>query len=137
MTPPEAAALLGIACGFDNRQPSEEAAIAWAAALGDVSFADARAAVVDHYSREATWLMPASIRRSVRRIRDRRLEVAGELTPPRDLDPDDVGAYQRWLRGARRAAADGHVEPAQPGLVSAPARMRALVAAAAPKAEVE
>ncbi len=136
MTPAEAAALLGIACGFDNRQPSEEAALAWSAALADVSFVDARDAVVAHYSRETTWLMPALIAREVRRARSRRLETAPVLEPPREV-ADDPAAYIRWLRGANRAVADGRSLPAVEAGVSAPGRLRALVAGAAAGSEVE
>ena len=137
MTPKECVALCRLvqaACPQQAIDPSTPDA--WHQLLDDVRAEDAVVAVRE-IARRQPFVSPAEIRAEVRRVRGRRLEVAGELTPPRDLDPDDVAGYQAWLRGARRSAADGHVEPPPLGLVSAPARMRALVAAAAPKAEVE
>lgn len=106
MTPAEAQMLLGIAASFDNRKPSEEAAIAWSHALGELPFADCRDAVVAHYRRSTDWIMPGHIITAVKQVRAKRIEDHPPLTPPPDLDPIETTA---WLRGARRRIADGEV----------------------------
>lgn len=137
MTPTECVALCKLAStAFPHQAIDRDTPKVWLPLLSDLRVEDARDAVVEIAKRER-FVSPADIRREVGRVRARRLEVAGELVPPRDLDPDDVAGYQRWLRGARRDAADGTPPLVEVGMVSAPARMRALVAAASPKAEVE
>ena len=96
--------LLGIAASFDNRKPSEEAAIAWAYALEDIRFIDARDAIVAHYRASSDWLMPQKVISEVRRIRAKRIAEAGDLTPPPDLTPVQTIA---WLKDARRRIGDG------------------------------
>lgn len=112
MNTQEAAALLGIAAAFDNRKPDADAAQAWAIALSDIRFEDARDAIVAHYRMSSEWLMPVKVIAEVRRIRDKRLADYGAPTPPPDLDPDDVLAFQRWLRDERKAIGDGAKTPA-------------------------
>ena len=104
MTPAEAQVLLTMAAAYDNRRPSEDAAKAWAAALGDLRFEDCRDALIGHYARSTDWLMPAMLREPVRQIRAKRIAAAGPLTPPPDLTPAET---IRWLAGARAAIADG------------------------------
>lgn len=96
--------LLGIAASFDNRKPSEEAAISWAVALDDIRFVDARDAIVAHYRASSDWLMPQKVISEVRRIRTKRIAEAGDLTPPPDLTPLETLA---WLKEARRRIGDG------------------------------
>ncbi|MGZ4519746.1 MAG: hypothetical protein ACXVGA_03710, partial [Mycobacteriaceae bacterium] len=67
MTPAEAQTLLGIAASFDNRKPSEEAAIAWSHALNGFRFVDCRDAIVAHYRVSSEWLMPAKVVAEVKR----------------------------------------------------------------------
>jgi hypothetical protein len=112
MTPTEAAALLTICAAYDNRKPDPDAAKAWAMALDSYRFEDCRAAIVTHYRTSREWIMPADVITAVKRTRTGRLEDAAPC-PPAGLDPDDTSAYTRWLRGVRRAIADGcevHVE---------------------------
>ena len=104
MTPQEAAALLGVAAAFDGRKPNPEAATAWAAALGDTRFTDARDAIVTHYQAGSDWVMPGHVLTEVRHVRSKRIAEAGPLTPPPDLDPIETNA---WLLEARRRVADG------------------------------
>lgn len=104
MTPTEAQVLLTMASTFDNRKPSEDAAKAWAAALDDQRFEDCRLAVIEHYRTSAEWLMPATVRIAVRRIRSKRIAEGGTLTPPPDLTPTETC---RWLATARQALGDG------------------------------
>ena len=98
--------LLGIAASFDNRKPSEEAAIAWSHALAGLPFVDCRDAVVAHYSTSSEWIMPAQIRTHVKKVRAKRIDDHPPLTPPPDLTPAQTIA---WQREARRRIADGEV----------------------------
>lgn len=106
MTPAEAQMLLGIAASFDNRKPSEEAATAWAVALDNIRFVDARDAIVAHYRTSSEWLMPQKVISEVRRIRSKRIAEAGDLTPPPDLTEPETRA---WMREAKRRIGDGEV----------------------------
>lgn len=105
MTPSEAQLLLTMAATVDNRKPDEDAAKAWAAMLDDLRFDDCRIVVIEHYKRSTEWLMPATIRAEVKRIREKRLADTPEPTPPEGLSPAD---YQRWLKDVRRQIADGN-----------------------------
>lgn len=106
----EAAILLGHAAAFDNRQPSEAAAEAWAAALHDIPLdADAKAAVAAYYTtppqnpNERLWILPHHIRTLRSKIRSKRLEnfqyepIAGET----------VGEFMARYRGQVQAIASG------------------------------
>jgi hypothetical protein len=108
MTPAEAQTLLGIAASFDNRKPSEEAAIAWSHALGDLPFADCRDAIVTHYQASSDWLMPARVIVEVKHTRAKRLHDHPPLTPPPEL-ADDPAAQIAWRADANRRIADGEV----------------------------
>lgn len=104
MNTQEAAALLAVAAAFDNRKPDPDAAMAWAIALEDVRFNDARDAVVAHYRTSSEWLMPQRVISEVKRIRAKRIAEAGDPTPPPDLTPVETLA---WLRDTKRRIGDG------------------------------
>ena len=104
MTPAEAQMLLGIAASFDNRKPSEEAAVAWSHALDGFRFVDCRDAIVAHYRSSSEWLMPARIIAEVKRIRAKRIEEHPPLTPPAGLTPIETTA---WLKEARHRVGNG------------------------------
>lgn len=104
MTPAEAQVLLSMASAFDNRKPDADAAKAWAAALDDLRFEDCRVVLIDYFKTSTDWLMPATIRAGVKRIRAKRIEEHPPLTPPPDLDPIETTA---WLKAARRRIGDG------------------------------
>lgn len=106
MTPAEAQLLLGIAASFDNRKPSEEAAIAWSHALGDLPYNDCRDAVVAHYRVSSEWLMPAKVITEVKRIRAKRINDHPPLTPPSGLEPAQT---IEWLKEQRRRIGNGEV----------------------------
>lgn len=123
----EAAILLGHAAAFDNRQPSEAAAEAWAAALHDIPLdADAKAAVAAYYTtppqnpNERLWILPHHIRTLRTKIRNARLENFVYTPPPGDRDPH----YLARLRGQAQAIASGHVPPPteRPALAGAPSK---------------
>ena len=100
MTPAEAQMLLGIAASFDNRKPSEEAAIAWAAVLGDLEFTACRDAIVRHYRESREWIMPADVVSGVRLIAAERMRPFGLLVPPASIqgDPAEERKWRLWAR---------------------------------------
>lgn len=106
----EAAILLGHAAAFDNRQPSEAAAEAWAAALHDIPLdADAKAAVAAYYTtppqnpNERLWILPHHIRTLRSKIRSKRLENF-QYEP---LPDETVGEFMARYRGQVQAIASG------------------------------
>jgi hypothetical protein len=81
---------------------------AWHDLLGDLPFADCRAAVTA-VGRRQPFIAPCEIRDAVRAIRDQRLDAAEpHLEPPSGLDGP---AYQTWLISARKRIADGTSDP--------------------------
>jgi hypothetical protein len=108
----EAAALLGHCSAFDNRQPSEAAAIAWASALYDVPFDDdSRAAVAAYYTtapqdpNQRLWILPHHVRTLRSKIRSARLENF-QYEPLSDETPAE---YLARYRGQVQAIASGRV----------------------------
>lgn len=108
----EAAILLGHAAAFDNRQPSEAAAEAWAAALHDIPLdADAKAAVAAYYTtppqnpNDRLWILPHHIRTLRSKIRSKRLENF-QYEPHPD---ETVGEFMARYRGQVQAIASGRV----------------------------
>ncbi len=108
--PAEAAGLLSYAAATDNREVTETAAHAWAAALDDkVTPRDGKAAIDAHRSTSVDWLMPAHINAEVRRIRRQRLDGMETPQPPEALD--GIPARElAWQREYRRAVGDGSTE---------------------------
>lgn len=104
MTPTEAAALLAVCAAYDNRKPDPDTAQAWALALDGIRFHDARDVIVDHYKQSTDWIMPAHVRRGVKKLRGKRLEAMADPIPPADLTPLQTIA---WLKDVRRRIADG------------------------------
>jgi len=97
--------LLTLAAAFDRRNIGETDSIAWHAALGDLAFADAQAAVVGHYQDSREFVMPADVRSRVKAARRDRL--AREVIPAPEADPDLPGRYRSALAAAVRRIADG------------------------------
>jgi hypothetical protein len=113
MTPAEAATLLSVAAAYDNRKPDADAAQAWALALVGLRFLDCRDVVVAHYQKSGDWIMPHHVISEVRRLREKRLHLAGDPTPPPNLTPLETIA---WLKATRRTIADGEqVDGTYPG----------------------
>lgn len=112
MNEKEAATLLGYCAAFDNRKPSQAAAVAWASALHDVALdADTKAAVDAYYTtapkdpETKLWILPHNVRTLRSKIRSKRLEnfqyepIAGETT----------AQYLARYRGQVQAIASGRV----------------------------
>lgn len=110
MNPKEAAELLGHCSAFDNRKPSQAAAIAWASALHDVPLDnDATAAVASYYTTPPKdpdgklWILPHHVRTLRTKIRNARLENF-QYEP---IGDETVPEYLARLRGQVKAIASG------------------------------
>jgi hypothetical protein len=110
----EAAELLGHCTAFDNRQPSEAAAIAWASALHDLPLDnDTKAAVAAYYTtppqdpNQRLWILPHHVRTLRSKIRSSRLENF-QYEP---LPDETVREYLARYRGQVQAIASGRVAP--------------------------
>jgi hypothetical protein len=127
MNPREAAQLLGHCAAFDNRKPSQAAAMAWAAALHDIPLDDdARAAVAAYYSTPPKdpdgklWILPHHVRTLRSKIRSARLENF-QYEPVADETPVEFLAR---YKGQVQAIASGRVAAptGQPALDGGPSR---------------
>lgn len=112
MNEKEAAVLLGHCAAFDNRKPSQAAAIAWAGALHDVPLdQDTKAAVAAFYStppkdpETRLWIQPHNVRTLRAKLRDARLENF-QYEP---IGDETVPEYLARLRGQRHAIASGRI----------------------------
>lgn len=112
MNPREAAQLLGHCAAFDNRKPSQAAAMAWAAALHDVPFDDdARAAVAAYYTTPPRdpdgklWILPHHVRTLRSKIRSKRLENFQYEPLPDETPAEFLVRY----KGQVQAIASGRV----------------------------
>lgn len=107
MNPREAARLLGHAAAFDNRKPSEAAAVAWSVALSDVPLdEDALAAVARFYGTppprpgERLWIQPHDVRTHRRAIRSARAEHFVYAPPAVDESGERyLARYRQQLEG--------------------------------------
>jgi hypothetical protein len=112
MNPREAAELLGHCAMFDNRKPSQGAAVAWASALHDIPLdADAKAAVASYYTTPPKdpdaklWIMPHHVRTLRSKIRSARLENF-QYEP---IGDETVPEFMARYRGQVQAIASGRV----------------------------
>lgn len=112
MNPQEAAALLGHCAAFDNRKPSQGAAVAWAAALHDVPLDnDAKAAVAAYYTTPPKdpdaklWILPHHVRTLRTKIRNARLENFQYEPLPDETPAEFLARY----KGQVQAIASGRV----------------------------
>lgn len=110
MNPTEATQVLAKAAAYDNRQPDQAAALAWAESLDrDMPLADALRIVGEHYRDERAWVMPADINRRWRALGKARLETAvrmGLPEPPDEL-ADTPGDWAAWKKAQIRAIRAG------------------------------
>lgn len=110
MTLDETIDLLTAAAAFDQRTVGQADAMAWHAAVGDLDFTDAQAAVIGHYRDTRERVMPADIRKRVKAIRADRLARGIVPAPPAEL-ADDPGRYAEMIRAQVRRIADGYDLP--------------------------
>lgn len=127
MNPREAAELLGHCAAFDNRKPSQGAAVAWAAALHDVPFdSDAKAAVASYYTtppkdpEAKLWILPHHVRSLRSKLRSARLENFQYEPLPDETPAEFLARY----KGQVQAIASGRVAApsGRPALEGGPSR---------------
>lgn len=81
----------------------------WHELLGDLRFEDARMALVE-VVKSQPFVSPAEIRDQVKRIRGRRIDAYGPISPPDDIE--DTPAVERvWFREMIRRIGDGELQP--------------------------
>lgn len=85
MTPEEIIDLLTLAAAVDGREVGQADVAAWHMIIGDLDFADARQALVEHYQDSRFKVMPADIRQRVKAVRRARLDRALLAAPPPEL----------------------------------------------------
>lgn len=115
MTPDEAARLLAACAAFDNRQPSEIAKQAWAAALRDLPLDnDTFDAVARFYSAPTVpgetgrrWIEPHHVRTWRTKIREERLGATIPAYEPPPV-PETGADFITRRRAQLTAIADGH-----------------------------
>lgn len=116
MKPSEAAKVLAYIAAFNGRTVGKTDAMAWADALHpEITLADARTAVAEHFAETTDWCMPAHINRRVKNLWSRRLEAVGIYGHlPATLAPDslrdDPYGRQTWVLAYRRCLQAGYTE---------------------------
>ncbi|WP_318201099.1 hypothetical protein [Streptomyces sp. SCL15-4] len=112
MNAEEAAELLAHCSGFDNRQPSVAAAVAWASALHDIPLdADTKSAVAAYYTTPPKdpdaklWILPHHVRTLRSKIRSARLENFQYEPLPNETTAEYLARY----RGQVQAIASGRI----------------------------
>jgi hypothetical protein len=105
MTAEEAGQLLAFAALYDNRKVSDPDVMACLKAIGDLPYADAEAAIAEHYGSGTERVMYGHIRDRVKAMRLRRLERTPLPAPP--ADATETGRYQEIIRANIERIADG------------------------------
>ena len=118
MTSDEVWDLLELISSIDRRKVGLTDRKVWEGLVGDLSAADAQAAVVAHYRESREWIMPADVRTRARALRRDRL--ARELPPaiPHELT-DKPGRYKAFLDAGVARIANGF---SIPRAIAAPVR---------------
>lgn len=78
----------------------------WERVIADKPAADVREVWQTLLVTSTDYLRPAHLHQGLRALRVRRLTDAGD-PPPAAVDPDDIDAYQGWVRCWRKAIGDG------------------------------
>ena len=115
MTDDETVDLLTVAAAFDQRTVGEGDAAAWHAVLGDLNFADAKQAVLGHYTDTRERVMPADIRSRVLAIRHRRLQDTEIPAEPLIALMDDPPAYLAAVAPRTPPSQTGATQPPRCG----------------------
>lgn len=97
----QAALLLSQAAAYDNRTVNESAARAWAEALHDVPYADAREAVVAHYRESRQWMMPADVHDRVKAVQRDRVLAGMHVLRSAEIEAPEMDKYIEWERAVR------------------------------------
>lgn len=99
--------LLSLIAARDRRTVGNADVLAWSEDVGDLTFADAQAAVSRHFQESRDWIMPADVRRHVRAIRTERHANTDLILP--EGDPDDAVSWAKALREIRNRVAGGRM----------------------------
>jgi len=106
MTSDEVWDLLELISIIDRRKVGLTDRQVWEGLIGDLSAADAQAAVIAHYRESREWIMPADVRIRVKAARRDRLSREVIPAPPAELT-GEPGKYQQELKARVREIADG------------------------------
>ena len=110
MTSDEVWDLLELIASIDRRKVGLTDRQTWQGLVGDLSSADAQAAVVAHFRESREWIMPADVRTRVKAMRADRLSREIVPAPPAEL-ADDPGRFRAELKNELRNIADGFSIP--------------------------
>lgn len=103
----EAADVLAMAAAFDSRTVGKADILAWHAVIGHLDAAEARDAVIAHYTDTRDRVMPVDVLSRVTKLRALRIAHAGAESVPDVDDPDDWDGYIKALREGRFRTASG------------------------------
>jgi hypothetical protein len=106
MTEDEASTVLTVAAAFDLRKVGKADSIAWSQALQRIGFAEARDAVVAHYTTSRERIMPSDVLHLVLANRRRIMAAAGPPNYPPALGQQGERAWRLAWRDALLAGAD-------------------------------
>ena len=106
MTSDEVWDLLELIASIDRRKVGLTDRQIWEGLIGDLSAADAQAAVIAHYRESREWIMPADVRTRVKALRRDRLSREIVPAPPSEVT-DEPGRYRAELNAEVRKIADG------------------------------
>jgi hypothetical protein len=106
MTSDEVWDLLEIIASIDRRKLGLTDRQVWEGLIGDLSAADAQAAVIAYYRESREWIMPADVRNRVKAMRRDRLAREIVPAPPAELADDPV-RHRAQLQASVRGIADG------------------------------
>lgn len=110
MTSDEIWDLLELISSIDRRKVGLTDRQVWEGLIGDLSAADAQAAVIAHYRESREWIMPADVRTRVKALRRDRLSREIVPAPPSGV-ADKPGRYRAELNASIRKIADGFSVP--------------------------
>jgi hypothetical protein len=110
MTSDEVWDLLERIASIDRRKLGLTDREIWQGLIGDLSYADAEAAVVAYYRENRDWIMPSDVRQRVAAMRQKRLDAAGPTEIPEHLADRPLEA-RAWLQKTRDAIANGEEPP--------------------------
>ena len=110
MTSDEVWDLLELISSIDRRKVGLTDRQVWEGLVGDLSAADAQAAVIAHYRESREWIMPADVRTRVKALRRDRLAREIVPAPPHEV-ADAPGRYRAELNAEVRKIADGLAIP--------------------------
>jgi hypothetical protein len=106
MSPTEAARLLGILAAYDGRKVTQADAVAWAAALPDVTFPEAAEAARRHGGNNTERCKPAHIRALVYRHRDQAAHRAEQADIDAAIESRKYADRDARHRAARQCIAE-------------------------------